>query len=167
MPRTEQRSERKNRQEGKSLTHRLDLSGVEVPSPKANGRAQKRRGRSHKGTETGTPSPTSCKKESKKMPDNNNAAPAPQTQTQDATQQQAASVAEQALTGKLGNIKGVDVRVRVHKEGIDWAGHANTGIKVATGVVGVGGAVAIGLGVARLFGFKPAKPAVDLDVLPD
>jgi len=71
------------------------------------------------------------------------------------TETQVAAAAEQALKGALGDIKGLDVKIRVHKAGVDWAEVGELGMKTGIVVVGAAAATAAGFGVARAFGYKP------------
>jgi hypothetical protein len=135
-------------QERKSLTHRLDLSGVATPrNKKPNGggdraRAQKPPHVGHKTSEPGAKS-------------SNNRVHEEVVMTQTATEQQVAAAAEQIIGDGLDKFKGLDIKVRMQKSGTDWGKVGETACYVGIGVVGAAAGTAAILGTARLLGYGP------------
>lgn len=136
-----------SKEEKKSLTHRLDLSGVALPqvqpvhqhsSPRA---AQKQRRRGDKNSRReSTNSPQPVHEEN--------------VMSNTATES-AIAAATASMLGDLSKFKGLDVKVRVQEKGVDWGKVGEVGMYAGIGIVTATAVTAATLGTARLLGYGP------------
>jgi hypothetical protein len=152
----EQEKGRKKRHEwdGKSLTHRLDLSGVATPSPRPNGkpRGKAKRPPTQKRVESGDKKTghetksQNCAQKENDMSD--------QTQTQTQNEADIASAVSKGMGDALKSFKGVNIKVDVETDDVlhQALSYGTKGL-IIVGTAAAGTAAV--LGVARLFGFKP------------